>query len=113
MLRISGFLLAVAMCLAAPAMAEDIAVVAISLKDHVFTPSDIHVVSRKPVFLEITNNDPTPEEFDSGILGIEKVIPGGGKARIRLRPLIEGSYKFIGEYHDQTAHGTIIAEPGS
>jgi len=105
------WLIAASLNLATPALADD-TVISVSIHDHVFIPSEIHVPAAKPVFLEITNTDATAEEFDSGILGIEKVIPPGGKVRIRLRPLGAGTYKFVGEYHEATAHGIIIAEPG-
>jgi hypothetical protein len=96
-----------------PTRAEDIATIQVVIRDHRFIPAEIHVLSGKPTFLEIVNNDPTPEEFESGVLAIEKVITGGGHARIRLRPLAPGQYKFIGEFHPDTASGVIVSAAGS
>ena len=56
------------------------------------------------------NSDPTPEEFESHPLGVEKVIAGNASATIRIKPLAKGSYKFVGEYNEDTARGTMIAE---
>jgi hypothetical protein len=83
----------------------------ITLRDHVFTPSEVHVISGKPTWLEITNADTTADEFESGILAIEKIVPAGTHVRVRLRPLAPGRYAFMGEFHAETAQGTIIADP--
>jgi hypothetical protein len=80
------------------------------LKDHRFIPAEIHVVSGKPTFIEITNTDATPEEFESGVLAIEKIVPSGGTVRLRLRPLAPGRFAFFGDYHQDTAQGAIIAD---
>jgi len=90
--------------------ADDPPNIAITLKDHRFTPSEIHVPQGKPVILTITNADPTPEEFDSSALKVEKVISGGANGTVRLRPLGPGRYPFMGEYHSDTARGVVISE---
>lgn len=92
------------------AVAED-APIQINLKDHRFIPSEVHVISGRPTWLEITNADPTADEFESGILAIEKIVPAGGHVRVRLRPLAPGRYAFMGEFHADTAVGVIIADP--
>ena len=60
--------------------------------------------------LVVANLDSTPEEFEMKQLAIEKVIPGGTRARIRVRPLGPGRYGFIGDFHKDLAHGTLISE---
>jgi heme/copper-type cytochrome/quinol oxidase subunit 2 len=82
----------------------------VTIKDHRFTPSEIHVPAGKPAVLNIKNEDATAEEFDSSALKIEKVIGGGGQGTVRLRPLDPGRYPFMGEYHSDTAQGAVIAE---
>jgi heme/copper-type cytochrome/quinol oxidase subunit 2 len=82
----------------------------VTIKGHRFSPSEIHVQAGKPTFLEVTNQDVEPEEFEIRQLAIEKLIPGGGKGRVRLRPLGPGRYLFIGEFHEDTAQGAVIAE---
>jgi heme/copper-type cytochrome/quinol oxidase subunit 2 len=93
-----------------PAVAEDLPNIAVTIKDHQFVPSEIHVPQGKPVILTITNSDPTAEEFDSSALKVEKVIAGGTYGTVRLRPLSPGRYPFMGEYHSDTAKGVVISE---
>lgn len=82
----------------------------VTIKDHRFTPAEIHVPAGKPATLNVKNKDATAEEFESHELKIEKVIAGGTSGTVRLRPLDPGKYPFIGEYHEDTANGVIVAE---
>jgi plastocyanin len=91
-----------------PALAEG--PIDVTIKDHRFTPAEIHVPAGKPVTLNVKNEDATAEEFESHDLKIEKVIAGGTSGTVRLRPLDPGKYPFIGEYHEDTAKGVIVAE---
>jgi hypothetical protein len=56
---------------------DDVSNIPVTLKDHQFTPSEIHVPQGKPVVLTITNADPTAEEFDSSALKIDQLIGAG------------------------------------
>ena len=49
---------------------------ALTLKDHRFTPTEIHVKANTPSTVSLTNNDNESEEFDSTSLKIEKVVSG-------------------------------------
>ena len=82
----------------------------VTIKDHRFMPSEIHVPAGKPAVLTIKNEDATAEEFDSSALKIEKVIGGRNEGTVRLRPLDPGRYPFMGEYHSDMARGVVIAE---
>jgi plastocyanin len=82
----------------------------VAIHDHTFVPSEIHVKAGVPVVLHLRNEDATAEEFDSSALKVEKVVAGHGTATVRLRPLKPGRYPFVGEYHEDTARGTLIAE---
>ena len=82
----------------------------LTIKDHKFTPSEIKVPANKRVQLTVVNNDATPEEFDSHALKVEKVVPGNSKGIVRIGPLKPGRYPFVGEYHESTAKGVVIAE---
>ena len=66
--------------------------------------------ANKRVKLTVVNDDPTPEEFESHALKVEKVIPGKSKGIVRIGPLKPGRYPFFGEYHESTAKGVVIAE---
>lgn len=93
------------------AQAADTPPVQLTLKDHHFTPDEIHLPTGQHVMLEVTNADATADEFEMRQLAIEKVIPAGSKGLVRLRPLAPGRYTFVGEFHEATAHGTIIVDP--
>jgi plastocyanin len=95
---------------AMPAGADEPANIPVTIQDHRFTPSEIHVPQGKPVILTIRNQDATAEEFDSSALKVEKVIAGGTYGTVRLRPLGPGRYPFMGEYHSDTAQGVVISE---
>jgi hypothetical protein len=82
----------------------------VTIKDHRFTPSEIHVKAGQAVDLKIKNEDPLAEEFNSAALKIEKVIAGGQEGTVHLRPLDAGRYPFMGEYHSDTAQGVVVAE---
>lgn len=82
----------------------------LTIKDHKFTPSEIKVPANQRVILTVINDDPTPEEFESNELKVEKVIPGKSKATVRVGPLKPGRYPFIGEFNEATAKGVLIAE---
>jgi hypothetical protein len=92
------------------AVADEPPTIAVTLKDHRFSPAEIHVPTGRPVILKITNEDPTPEEFDSTALQVEKVIVGGTYGTIHLRRLGPGRYPFMGEYHSDTAQGVVISQ---
>jgi len=92
----------------AAARADDTA--STTIKNHVFSPSEIKVPANKRVTINVTNDDATPEEFDSHALKVEKVIPGKSKGAVRIGPLKPGRYPFVGEYHESTAKGVVIAE---
>src|ERR1700693_5737913 len=98
-MRLSDLAAAVALALFAfPVFADD-APIPLTLKDHKFTPTEIHVKANTPSQILLTNEDSSAEEFDSSALHVEKVVPGGEKGIVRLRPLAPGRYPFMGEYH--------------
>src|ERR1700681_1104678 len=82
----------------------------LTLKDHKFTPEEIKVPANKRVEITLVNDDATPEEFDSKALKVEKVVPGKSKGVVRIGPLKPGRYPFVGEFHEATAKGVVVAE---
>jgi Cupredoxin-like domain len=82
----------------------------LTIKDHKFTLTEIKVPANKRVEITIVNDDATPEEFDSKSLKVEKVIGGKSKGVVRIGPLKPGRYPFVGEFHEATAKGLVIAE---
>jgi plastocyanin len=90
-------------------LAQD-AAFTLTIKDHRFEPTELQVPAGKKIRLLVKNLDPTPEEFESPDLKREKVIPGKSEATIIIGPLKPGTYKFIGEFHESTAKGTVVAK---
>jgi len=84
--------------------------IAVTIQNNRFTPEEIKVKAGKPFVLVVTNKDAKPEEFESKELRIEKVIPAGKTASIRVRALKPGTYPFFGEFNPKTAQGRIVAE---
>ena len=109
--RMRGTVLAMALAvLGAPAvnaLAQEFNLV---IRNHKFEPEEIRVPAGKRVSVYVTNEDTTPEEFDSSALKVEKVIAGRSKALVRIGPLDAGRYEFMGEFHAETAKGVVIAE---
>jgi len=94
----------------APSMAVAAQEFNLRIRDHKFEPEEIRVPAGKRVSIYISNEDATPEEFDSSALKVEKVVPGKSKGLVRIGPLAPGRYEFIGEFHADTAKGVVIAE---
>jgi Cupredoxin-like domain len=92
------------------ALAEDPVRIDVTLKDHRFTPSEIHIPSGKRVDLQIRNEDDAAEEFESSALKIEKIVPAKSAVTVHLRPLGSGRFPFMGEFHSDTAKGVVIAD---
>ena len=83
--------------------------ITLEIKDHLFFPATIEIPAGTKVKLLVSNNDATPEEFESYVLNREKVIPGNSKTVIFIGPLKAGEYPFFGEFYPRTAQGVVIA----
>ena len=98
------------LCLGRTASPEEPVSIDVTLKDHRFSPSEIHVATGKPTVLRIRNEDTTAEEFNSSALKVEKIVAAGASVTVRLRPLGPGRFPFMGEFHPDTAQGVVISE---
>lgn len=94
---------------ATPALAAD-PDFTLTIKDHRFEPAELRVPAGKKIRLLVKNLDPTAEEFESHDLKREKVIPGRSETTFTIGPLKPGTYKFVGEFHESTAKGSLIAK---
>jgi len=84
--------------------------VTLTIENNRFSPEEIKVKAGAGFVLAITNKDKSAEEFESKDLRIEKVIPAGKTVKLKMPALKPGSYGFVGEYHEKTAKGRIVAE---
>ena len=82
----------------------------IRIKDHTFTPDELHVPAGEKIKLVVYNDDPTPEEFESDDFRREKIIAGNSKGTIHVGPLKPGKYHFFGEFNLDKANGFLYAE---
>jgi plastocyanin len=114
MLRVFRFLpaaLAVLMQVAAgqPALAQEQSF-RLTIKDHKFEPTELEIPANTKVTLQVKNEDPTAEEFESSTLHREKVVPAGKEVSIFVGPLKPGRYEFIGDFNRATARGAIVVK---
>mgnify|MGYP003676818947 CR=1 FL=1 len=75
-----------------------------------FEPETIKVPANTEFKLVVTNQGPGAEEFESKQLRKETIIAEGATRTLTIKPLKPGTYKFVGEFHEDTARGQIIAE---
>jgi cupredoxin-like protein len=90
------------------ASAQQAVSVSISVKNHRFQPAEIHAPAKVPIELHVKNLDPTPMEFESVSLRVEKVVTGNSEGVIRLRPLEAGSYNFFDDFNPQTTGVLVV-----
>lgn len=82
----------------------------ITIKDHMFSPAETVIPANQQVRLIVNNQDSTPEEFEGENFDIEKIVPGNTQVGILAGPFSEGEYDFVGEFHEDTAKGKLIAQ---
>lgn len=109
-MRKTLLLIAMQACLVIPMAQAADNELALTIKNHLFTPTEIKVPANQRIKLSVHNQDITPEEFESHSLNREKLIPAGAKAVIYIGPLKPGRYDFFGEFNPSTAKGVVVAE---
>jgi plastocyanin len=92
------------------AQAQEAAQVKLTLKNHKFQPAEARAPAGKPISIEITNLDPTPAEFESKTLRVEKVIAAGATVKVQVRALAPGRYRFFDAYHEDTTEGFLVVQ---
>jgi hypothetical protein len=101
---------ALGLALAGAARAEDLTTYAITLKNHRFTPKEIHVPTGKPFLVLVTNADNAADEFEMLLPALERVIMPGEQGLMRIRPLGPGRFPFFGESDPDSEQGVIVSE---
>lgn len=92
------------------ALAAEIQEYKISIRNHRFVPAEISIPANTKVKLLVHNEDASVEEFESHELNREKIVAGKSKISVFIGPLKPGRYPFFGEFHMDTAQGTIIVK---
>ena len=92
------------------ATAGDLQEYKLVIQNHVYQPSELKVPADTKFKLVIENRDASPEEFESTEFNREKIVLPNSSTSIFVGPLKRGSYKFFGDFHQDTAQGRLIAE---
>ena len=82
----------------------------LAIRDHKFDPAELSVPAGAKIKLSIENKDPTPEEFESHELNREKIVTGNATITVFIGPLEAGRYPFFGDFHQETAQGTLVVK---
>jgi plastocyanin len=93
-----------------PTLAQDNVELVISVKDHKFDPAELQAPAGKPIVLRIKNLDPTPMEFESKSLKVEKVLSGNSEVVVNIRAQKAGRYEFFDEFHEKTTRGFLVVK---
>ena len=107
---LAGAALALLLTGAPSARADDMPTLKLLIKGGRFLPATLDVPANTKFRLEITNEGPGPEEFESAELKKEKVVAAGVTTNLIFQPLKPGSYRFFGEFHPDTAQGQMVAK---
>ena len=83
---------------------------ALVIKDHIYQPSELKVPADTKFRLRVTNEDATPEEFESTDFNRETVVLAKHSIIVYVGPLHAGTYGFFGDFHRDTAQGRLIVE---
>jgi hypothetical protein len=86
------------------------ATVQVTIKNHRFQPAEVNAPANTPLTIRVKNLDPTPMEFESKSLRVEKVVPGNGEGSINVRALAPGSYKFFDDFNQATGQGVLVVK---
>jgi plastocyanin len=92
------------------AHAADLPTYHLMIQDGRFHPDTLDVKAGERFKIVITNKGPGAEEFESTELRKEKVLAPGVTSFLVFAPLKPGTYRFVGEFHPDTAQGRIIAK---
>jgi Cupredoxin-like domain len=84
--------------------------IALSYKDKKFDPAELNAPANTPIVIKFRNLDRDAMELESDDLHIEKVVPAGKDAIIKVRAQKPGRYEFFDEYNEKTARGALVVK---
>lgn len=92
------------------ARATDVPEFHLTIQDHAYQPAELKVPAGTKMKLVIENRDASPEEFESTEFNREKIVLPNSTISVYVGPLKPGSYRFFGDFHQDTAQGRLIVE---
>jgi len=82
----------------------------LEFRDHRFVPDRLVAPAHVKFVIAVKNSDNTADEFESTQLNREKLVPPGQTVKVFLGPLEPGTYKFFGDFHQDTAQGVLVVQ---
>jgi hypothetical protein len=79
-------------------------------KDGRFEPTVLMANAGEKFAIEVKNEGPETEEFESTELNREKRVGVGKTILVYIGPLASGEYPFFGDEHPMTANGKLIVK---
>ena len=92
------------------AHATDVPEFHLAIQGHAFQPAELRVPAGAKFKLLVENRDAAPEEFESTEFNREKIVLPNSSTSVYVGPLKPGSYRFFGDFHQDTTQGRLIAE---
>lgn len=92
------------------AVAADVPEFSLVIRNHLYEPSELKVPADIKFKLHVTNEDATPEEFESTDFSRETVVLPKHSVVIYIGPLRAGTYVFFGDFHRDTAQGRLLVQ---
>lgn len=108
-MRKRALLLAPLLTLSGIAAADDPAFLVVA-RDGKLSPERLEVPANTRFKLNLRNDSRAPVEFENLDLRVEKVLAPGASSFVVIRSLAPGSYKFVDEFHADTAQILLIAK---
>lgn len=99
-----------ALAVGGAAAAADLPEFSLVIKDHRYQPTELKVPANTKFKILVTNEDDTPEEFESTDFNRETVVLPKRSITVYVGPLHAGTYGFFGDFHRDTAQGRLIVE---
>lgn len=91
-------------------LADELPQYTLTIRDHAYQPAELKVPADIKFKLIVDNQDATPEEFESTEFSREKIVLPKSTVSVFVGPLKRGSYRFFGDFHQDTAQGRLIVE---
>ncbi len=101
------FIAVLGLALVGAVQARADAPIALTIKNHHFTPNLIAGPTGQRFTILVRNLDPTPEEFESYDFKVEKIVVPQGTITVLVGPLKPGLYNFFGDYNPTLAKGIL------
>jgi Cupredoxin-like domain len=92
------------------ALADELPAFDLVIRNARFVPDRLEVPANTRFRLNVKNEGPGAEEFESIPLKKEKIIAAGATAVLMFTPLKPGNYNFFGEFHPDTAQGVLVVK---